>query len=290
MGQQELAPISSLTTDQLIAKESALEKYAGDDKVVLASALAQKFLNEPKKSYSFSTGMGRLDALLGNLETGELIAIGGPTKNGKTTLAQTWTLNLGSNGIRCLWFSFEVPMRQFLQQIGSMGDLGPDFDFCTPQTLKLSDKNWLRDRIIESKLKHNSRVIFIDNLHHLLDFANLKNVSLDLGVVIRDLKRMAVELNVVIAVLCHSKKGENAEGVQKEVSQWDIRDSGFITQESDATIMVQRKQDGQRRYSTQAIVKLCNHRRTGKMDEIVHVIRTNHGLEEDEQYYSQVPE
>ena len=286
---QELPPISSLTTEQLIAKESGLASYSGDDRVVYASDLKKKYDDEPKRAYSFPTGMRRLDEAIGNIETGELIAIGGPTKNGKTTLCQTWTANMGRAGHRCLWFSFEVPMRQFIQQIGAMGGIGRDFDFCAPALLKISDKNWLRDRIIESKLKHNTRVIFIDNLHHLVDFQSMRNASLDIGVVIRDLKRMAVELNVAIAVLCHSTKSAGMGGKAQEVSAADIRDSSFIPQEADTTIMVQRKMNEAGIFSNQAIVKVCNHRRTAVMDHIIHVVRTSHGLEEDEPHYARIP-
>lgn len=236
----------------------------------------------PRISHSFATGLSRIDQAIGNLQTGELITIGGPTKNGKTLLAQTWTINLAAAGVHCLWFSFEVPERQFLQQMPE------SCEFYLPNELKFSNKNWLRDRILEGKLKFNTRVVFIDNLHHLVDFQMLRNISLDIGVVIRDLKRMAVELNAVVIILCHSKKSDNADGNPKEVSEWDLRDSSFIPQESDATIMVQRK-CREKIYSAQAIVKICLHRRTGAMGQIVHVIKVGQLLEEDEAFYQGIP-
>lgn len=279
MGAKELTPISSLGAEELLALEAELSQYQGPGRVIRGSELKAKFAAEPRKAFSFPTGLERLDKAIGNLETGELVAIGGPTKNGKTTFCQTWTINLHKQGVGTLWFSFEVPMRQFLQQ------LPESCDFYTPEVLKISDKDWVRRRIIEAKLKYNARVVFIDNLHHLVDFQSLRNISMDLGVVIRDLKRMAVELNVCIVVLCHSKKGENPNGgAPPEVSEWDLRDSSFIAQESDTTIMVQRKWSNGK-VSNQAIAKVCLHRRTGTMGRRIHIIRENNQIYEDGLWY-----
>lgn len=280
MPQPELRPFSDLSAEEIFAKESALADYNGKDRVDKSDVLRDQFGKEQRKVFSFATGLSRLDAAIGNLETGELIAIGGPTKNGKTTLCQTWTINLSKQGVGCLWFSFEVPMRQFLDQIPQATE------FYVPMALRFSDKNWLRDRILEGKLKFNTRVVFVDNLHHLVDFQSLRNTSLDIGVVIRDLKRMAVELNVVIVVLCHSKKGEHINGEPKEVSEWDLRDSSFIPQESDSTIMVQRKLNDQNQVSSEAIIKVCLHRRKGTMNKIIHVIKAGGEIIEDERYYT----
>lgn len=281
----ELTPISALPAEEFYALEQELRTYKGQGQIVSASSLHAKFKAEPRTAHSFATGLSRLDTAIGNLETGELVAIGGPTKNGKTTLAQTWTVHLSKAKVGCLWFTFEVPPRQFLQQLTPEG-----FDFFMPDTLKCSDKLWLRNRIIEGKLKFNTRVVFIDNLHHLVDFQSLRNVSLDMGIIVRDLKRMAVELNVCIVMLCHSKKGEVAkDGQPKEVSEWDLRDSSFIPQESDTTIMVQRKTLDTGAVGTQAIVKVCLHRRTGTMGKKIHVIKAGSMIEEDEMYYAEMP-
>lgn len=274
-------PISSFKTPALIALEKKLFGYAGDDRVITSDDMRAVIAALPKPSFSFSTGLSRLDELMGRVETGELIAIGGPTKNGKTLLAQTMTEGFTADGAHCIWFSFEVPVRQFMTQIDE------HVKFYLPQDLKQADLEWLRDRILEGKLKYDTRIVFLDNLHHLVDFATAKNVSVDLGVVIRCLKRMAIELNVAIFVLCHSRKPEIApNGFIREVTEWDLRDSSFIPQECDSTIMVQRKiNKDTKEFTAQAIVKVCLHRRTGTMGRKVHVIKTGERLEEDVTIY-----
>jgi len=276
---KELIPISSLEASEVAAKEQSLFYYDGPDKIVSSDDMREQLKNQKKATHSMPTGLARLDVAIGAIQSGELIAIGGPTKNGKTLLAQTITYNLSAQGVGCLWFTFEVPAMQFLEQLPNCGK------FFMPQKLYGGNMDWLRDRIMEGKLKYKSHIVFVDNLHHLLDFTSVRNVSLDMGVIIRQLKRMALDLNVAIVVLCHSKKPQMVKGVIQEVSEWDLRDSSFIPQEADSTIMVQRKMTERGEFSNQAIVKVCLHRRTGTMGRKIHVIKTGNMIEEDVTFY-----
>lgn len=212
---------------------------------------------ELAKVKNFRTGIAGLDALVDGVQTGELIAIGGPRKHGKTLLAQTVTANLHSQGVECLWMSFEVPTVQFLKQMPA------GVNFFMPDTLKSADMEWLEHRIIEGKLKYETRAVFIDNLHFLVDLTTRGNISLDIGIIIRALKRMAIEHSLIIVILCHSRKPDidKKTGAVAEVTDWDLRDSSFIPQESDTTWMVQRTPDDKN------MVKVCCHRRTGKLNQ-----------------------
>lgn len=281
---EKIIPISGLEADEIIEINKRLIKYDGHDRVVSSDEIRKDFKSKPQIK-SFPTGIDRLDKSIGNIEAGELIAIGGATKNGKTLLAQTITANMARNGISVLWFTFEVPAVQFLSQM-------PDnFSFFMPRELKQASLVWLRDRIIESKLKNDTRIVFVDNLHHLVDFASVRNVSLDLGIVIRTLKRMAIDLNVAIVILCHSKKQEvNSNGERKEPTEWDLRDSSFIPQECDSTIMIQRcKLENSPMFGLKALIKVCLHRRTGAMGDVIHLIKTGSFFEEDVKHYSEMP-
>lgn len=261
-------------------REARLMTYAGPDRVVSSTEMRRLLAAQNRKVYSFSTGLHRLDDAVGKIETGELIAIGGPTKHGKTTLAQTLTVNLASSGARCLWFTFEVPVHQFLQQIPEVGT------FYLPMEHKAHDFSWTVDRIGESSLKHGTQIVFIDNLHHLFDLAKTKNASLDIGHCIRSLKRMAIEADVAIFLLCHSKKPAENRGEVQEASEWDLRDSSFIPQESDSTWMIQRKMDKNTgEFRQEALLKICNHRRTGVMAKKIHLVRVGALLEEDLRHY-----
>lgn len=264
-----------------IKHEMELATYIGPDMIISADEMREHLGKDKRNTFSFPTGIVGLDELVKNVESGELIALGGPTKHGKTLLAQTLTVNFQRVGIPCLWFTFEVPERQFLAQID------PKAVFYLPKALKSYDMKWVEDRIIEGKMKKDTRIVFIDNLHHLVDMLNMKNISLDMGNIIRRLKRLAISENVVIFVLCHSRKPNDDGATPREVSEWDLRDSSFIPQESDSTWMIQRKMDREtKRFLTSCFVKICNHRRTGAMAEKVHLIRMGNVLVEDDAYYA----
>lgn len=285
---KKLTPISSLKTEELIKLEADLANYTGDDMVVSSDEMRALYANKRALPF-FATGISGLDKAMGCIQAGELIALGGPTKHGKTLLSQTITRNMAEAGVACLWFTFEVPAAQFLEQTTGAKV------FYLPKKLETGNLEWLRQRIFEAKTKYDAKVVFVDNLHHLIDFTEVRNVSLDIGSAIRELKRMAIELNVAILILCHSRKPENSkDGAPQEVSEWDLRDSSFIPQECDSTIMIQRKakvmrdQNGNAigylrpiTFGDEAIVKVCLHRRTGAMGRIIHVVKVGQFLEED---------
>ncbi len=274
-------PLSELSFEALAALES-LGKYDGPDRIISAQEMEALCSVKNEKLQTFKTGFPRLDLLTGGIQTGELIAIGGPTKNGKSLTAQTMTKNLSDSGVAVLWFSFELPIPQFISVFEGRSV------FFLPLKLTHGNLAWLRERIIEAKMKNDCRVVFIDNLHHIIDFERMRNIGLEIGQVIRFVKRLAVELNVCIIILCHSKKPEFTGKNTQEVSEWDLRDSSFIPQESDATIMIQRKIDKETgRTLNEAIIKVCLHRRTGKMGEKVHVRKVGYFLEEDRKYYGE---
>jgi replicative DNA helicase len=207
-----------------------------------------------------------LDKLTDGFVGGELVALSGPTKNGKTLLAQTLTVNFKAAGINSLWFSFEVPARQFMTQIPD------DCLFYLPNVLVPHTINWLDDRIVESKLKFNTRAVFIDHLHYLVDLeSSRRNISVDIGAVVRRLKRIAIRHNIVLFLLCHSTKAQGPTGEVRELGSMDIRDSSFIPQEADTTWIIQRRLEEDR--DNQAMLKVCNHRRTGTMEKRTTLIK-----------------
>jgi KaiC/GvpD/RAD55 family RecA-like ATPase len=79
--------------------------------------LRDKLLNEKKTPYvSIKSGIPGIDRACEGFRDGELIVISGPTKMGKTLLAQSFTVNFSKHKEYAGWFSYEVPARQFLDQ------------------------------------------------------------------------------------------------------------------------------------------------------------------------------
>ncbi len=250
----------SITTSN---KES-FDQYEGDDKVVTSYELRDKLLGDKKDPFvNVKALIPGLDHACEGFQDGELIIISGVTKDGKTLLAQTLTSNFCRQKQYPCWFSYEVPARQFLDQFPMLPL------FYLPQQMQAADFNWFMERCLESHFKYNTRIFFIDHLHYLIDMARVKNPSLDIGTIVRRIKRFAVDNDFIMFLLCHVSKTES-----DNVSYRDLRDSSFIAQESDTVIMIKRTpEEGQNR----AKARVEFHRRTGIREWIIYLDK-QHGL------------
>lgn len=254
--------------ENILEKIERLKNYDGDDKVILSDEMI-KILNSQSKPVQIKSNILSLDNYLEGFQGGELITISGNRKNGKTLLAKTLTKKFSEQNINCLWFSFEVTIRQFIDQFNFNGKVPL---FMLPQKLKSCSMNWLQERIYEAYFKYRIQCVFIDHLHYLFDIARSKNVSLEIGQVIRQLKSLAIELDIVIFILCHFQKTVKEEDITDDL----IRDSSFITQESDVALLIWRiKED-----DNKALVKISYSRRTGVMEKIIPFVKNGNCLEE----------
>jgi replicative DNA helicase len=241
---------------ELASGEKSRADYDGEDRVVSAHEMALKFTEKDQFTINVKSGIPSLDYYCEGFRDGELITISGPTKQGKTLLAQSFTHNFSKLHHPPLWFSFEVPAKQFINQFDAIPFI------YMPSKLKAHALDWIEERIMESFAKYNTRIVFIDHLHYLFDIQKSRNPSLDIGAIIRRLKGIAVNNEFVIFLLCHTSKAKQ-EG---EMTYESIRDSSFVAQESDCVIMVKRTPDEGDNY---ARARIEFHRRTGVMEKII---------------------
>lgn len=216
----------------------------------------------------FTTNIPSLDKYLGGgLALGELYTVSGMTKNGKTLLMQSITKSLEYQEANPLWFQFEVPPWQFLEQFPTLptgfmpGEL-------TPYSMP-----WIENRIKAAHEQYNTRVIFIDHLHYLFDMARSKNPSLEIGTLVRKLKTTAVNIGLVVFMACHTTKG-GKDAKTDDLDFNSLRDSSFIAQESDSVWIVSRTGDND------AQLKIEFHRRTGVLKKIVRLTKAKGWLVE----------
>lgn len=248
-------------------KMQKLKEYDGPDKVVSCHELKLTLDQFPDTHINVKSMIPGLDTACDGFRGGELIVISGPTKNGKTLLAQTLTVNFAKQYAFPLWFSFEMPNRQFFSKFQELPII------YMPSILKPRAMEWFDERVHESFLKFNSRIIFVDHLHYLVDLARQKQVSLEIGTIIRHLKTLAVQNDFLIYLLCHTTKGKQEANLSYE----SIRDSSFISQESDSVIMIKRTpEDGEK--TARARVEF--HRRTGVMERTVGLVMVDGMLRE----------
>jgi replicative DNA helicase len=247
------------------------KNYQGEDQVVTSHAMRASLGNKTESLVNARSLIPSLDKAVDGFRDGELVVISGPTKNGKTLLAQTLTANFAKNQIFSLWFSFEVPARQFLSQFQTLPLI------YMPKRLQPKALTWFKDRVFESFEKFHTRIIFIDHLHYLVDLARQKHLSIEIGTVIRELKTLAVQNDFVIFLLCHTGKSKIDDGLSYE----SIRDSSFISQESDSVIMIKRRPDVA---DNAATMRVEFHRRTGIMEREINLIKIDGYLQEEAQH------
>ena len=261
------------TIDKVKRLESVLKTYEGPDKVVTSEELAELIKQRPEETKYHSRFKG-LNDILDGFREGQLIVIAAPTKMGKTTFAIELTKDLQQ--YNPLWFPFEETaeelIRKFLER-----DMKPPH-FVTPVILKQRGLNWIEERIVESVVKYDSKIVFIDHLHFIVSFSS-DRVDQEIGKTMRELKRMAKQLRVVIVLIAHLKKTRTDEHPSLE----DLRDSSFVAQEADTVILLWRetkKRNGEWVISNNVNVSVQANRRTGRTGNIKMVYTPHGGMEE----------
>lgn len=260
-----------------IAALQAIQNYEGPDEVITSQEALEILAEELKKPVvKFRSGIPTLDKLLDGFREGDLVVISAPTKMGKTTLAQTFTHNFAQKEIPCLWFSYELMQKDFLQKFGE-----PIPFFTLPKTLTEHSLGWIKRRIIESIAKYKTKVVFLDHLHYLLNFEDISrggNVSLLIGALMRALKGIAVKQGITVFLICHTTKLCYGKTPALE----DIRDSSFISQEADTVLMMWRLKDKETdEYSDRAYLAVQANRRNGQTGKLKLVFRSGRFYEEE---------
>jgi replicative DNA helicase len=242
--------------------DDQLYHYNGEDRVVDCHNLREQLVKERRtvKPMRCNPAFPTLDELINGFTPGEMTTISGPTKNGKTLLAQSLTETFAAQDIYGLWFTYEVPSLQFLDQFGERLP-----SFCMPSTLQGCSLDWLRNRVREARLKYGIQYVMIDHLHFLVDMKTRQNMSLEIGHVMRSLKKMAVEHEIALFIIAHTGKVYGAEELDNE----SIRDSSFVAQESDNVFLVWRNTD----HDNQATLKVSANRRMGIYGKKVYLVK-----------------
>lgn len=220
--------------------KQALKEYKGEDQVI--SFEEWKKNNKDFNKIGFSSGLIELDEITSGFHKGDLITITGETGQGKTSFSQFLTGEFSKDKIRSLWFSYEMPIGNFLQKFEEMPD------GYLPKLLTERNITWIERKIIEGIVKFNIQCVFIDHLHYLFDLSGKINSSLVIGDIMRNLKIIAKKYNITIFIMAHTGKSRDDGSVGID----NIRDSSFVAQESDYVIAVWRVKKDKRRQEVKA--------------------------------------
>ena len=228
---EETGLIKSLK--ETIEEEKKLAEYKGDDRVISSEEMQAELTRKGSLVVNgYDCGFPFLASKIGKLEEGNLITVTGFSGQGKTSILTAMTVKLAEKGTPVLWFSYENTAAQFFRKFENV-DLPL---FYLPMSNRPYDLNWFVERVKEAILKYDIKVIMIDHLHYILDLFQSRNASLDIGNLLRNLKLLAVENNLVIFLVAHTKQPKDFS----EPDMGSIRDSSFIVQESDKVWAVHR--------------------------------------------------
>ncbi len=244
-----------------------LKEYDGDDRVVDSFEI-EKELEDESDAKVVNSNIPTLDKHIDGFQQGELIVVGGPRKSGKTLLCQTLTYDLNKQNVVPLWIQFENQPKAFYKTFKT---IGLPF-FLQPRKLRTHSVDWLEERVAEAIAKFRAGAVFIDHLHFLFDIARSRSPSIEIGQVIRKLKLIAVDYNIIIFILCHLRK----INPNKDPTDGDFRDSSLIASESDTGLLIWRTPD----VENEAMLKVCYSRRTGANEQKVRMIKIEGFLRE----------
>lgn len=247
------------------------ESQEPKDEIISSYEMLEYIKQKKKPDLQIMSKIPRIDDLTDGFTSGELVVISGPTKNGKTTLGRTLTVNFCEQNCTPLWFTFEVTPERFLNDFKELPL------FYMPKVLHGNNWKWTANKIIEANRRFYTRVVFIDHLHFLLSISQLSNQpSLQIGGLIRDLRILALKYGLIIFVMAHTTKISEL----KDMSYRQIRDSSFVAQESDTTLMIARKPGT----INQARLSVELARRKGTLGEWVDLVLVDGMLQQEEKY------
>jgi hypothetical protein len=191
--------------------------------------------------------------------------ISGHTNEGKTSLCRTFTDAFAKQGVNPLWFSYEEVEEEFLEKFPE--SILPFFYM--PNELTDKSITWVHERIKEGRLKYGCKVVFVDHLHYLVDLYKIKNASIEIGAVMRSIKKVAIMNRIAFFLVAHVAKVDRS----RELQAGDTRDSSFVEQEADIVMYVWRDKNKE----DTSIVKITKNRKRGKVN-IKAVLHFNEAL------------
>jgi len=256
--------------------EDALVEYQGEDRIVTSHELAAQL--DLETDMGQPTGIKTLDKLLNGVEPGEMVIVSGPTGEGKTTLLMSMTKNMAQAGIPSVWFTLEVTPQSFIKKIKrACGDNIPLFYI--PNRNVDNQLEWIEQRIIEAKVKHDVKAVFIDHIHQIFSLHRVKSgsVSLEIGDMVGKIKQMAIDHHLTVFLIAHTR--DNSERPTAEPRKEEIRDSGLISRLADAIVLVWRIKNGDEKKTSrptdlgendnEAKVRVVKNRREGKLGTFI---------------------
>lgn len=258
----------------LLRLQEVAVQYDGEYKLVWSHDLLEEIKNRPTPA-RYDTGIVELDEILGGFRPQQLITLSASTKHGKTTMGLFLAHKM--EALNPVVIPLEQSNEELVEQRLENGYTIPRF--LSPSKLAAQvTTDWIEQRIIEGIAKYNTKWVLIDHLGYINNTAKYprENLAYRIGEVMRDLKNIAKRWNITIVLLCHiSQKDES-----KPPTMEDLKNSSDISQESDAIIMLWRKNTQKKKvrvYENKTLLSVLANRRTGHNGNVGLVFNTTTG-------------
>lgn len=255
------------TSVQGVSKEPVDREKESDEVKLMSLVAADQKINT---SDIYPLEMKCFDeAIMGGLCAGDLVIISGQTSQGKTALALDWTVSLlrGIKKSPVLWFSYEVLPSALWAKFKTIGVEDNEL-IIMPAKHTSGNVSWLEEKIKEAKKSFNAKVVVIDHLGFLLP-KTTGVLGKDMGMnyaayltqIVRDIKTIALQEELIIILPVHMKKTEN-------IDMDAIKDSAGIGQESDLVFLIERERnkgkESKSYFTDFTKITLAKNRKTGK--------------------------
>jgi len=167
------------------------------------------------------------DCIDGGFRAGDFTVVTGIPGEGKTTLCRMFTMNFDKAEVPSLWFSYEMTLRELRDSFEKMGATKEMVGFA-PQQLH-DDFDWVLKHIDKAISERDVKAVFIDTLGDVVKSQPQKqmdNYANYLAQMCKDLRRFAIQRNIMIFVIAHAVK--NTRSNSNETSNSDIANSNGI--------------------------------------------------------------
>lgn len=264
----------------LLRLQEMAKNYQGEDRVVSSLDIYEDLKKNPPQPGMLS-GIRGLDQILNGWTSQQLIVLSGITKHGKTSLALFLADSMHDEHPMMVLFE-ESAQELILKYIDR--DQTPPL-FYTPERVKDRNLAWIESKIVESKAKYGTKVVFIDHLEFIQPTEKGEGRTQELDRIVYAVKALAKKWDIVIVLLCHLTKTE----LDKHPNLQDLRGTAAIAQVADTVMFIWRETKKARKTGEITITNLTNlsvqaNRRTGKTGNIKLVFNDGRFVEQDWQH------
>lgn len=248
-------------TDKLIGElQSAIKDTGGQLESEDMGTMVLDYLDDlGKKSEAIYTGIAGFDRLVGGLQPGMLVVLGARPGIGKTALALSVAKFVSQKTGAVLLNSLEMNQREIMARLMA-AETGIDLNKLTSKKLdenewvtvsekagelsqlpiryvKATTVNQIRREAVNMKLNGGLAMIMVDYIQLMRDDEQGKSRYEQVSNISRNLKLLAMELDIPILALTQFNRESEAGGVKRRPTMAEAKDSGSIEQDANVFLI-----------------------------------------------------